>query len=136
MRHSTYLILEVVWALPIIVIQWAIGLDILLRRWKVLLPGIIVPAVYLTLADAFALSVPIWTVNPDLSLNVVLPFNVPIEELVFFLLTNTMIVQGLILVLTPRTGGRLHWLWILLRRGPELLKEQKSKPAPRKSARG
>jgi lycopene beta-cyclase len=90
--------LILVWAMPIIVIQWLLGADLLIRRWKVWIPGVVVPTLYLTFADSFALHSGTWTISPQQSLNLFLPvIGVPVEEAVFFLVTNTLIVQGMIL---------------------------------------
>ncbi len=121
MGHTTYLTLELIWALPIVVIQFLVGADQILRRWKVWLLGILIPSIYLTFADSFAIVGHTWTINPDLSLGVFLPFGVPIEELIFFLLTNAMIVQGLILVAAPGMRARLGRMLGVLRRGPDAL---------------
>jgi lycopene cyclase domain-containing protein len=115
--HWTYLALELVWAGPIILAQWLLGLDLLIRRWKVWLPGIGLPTLYLTFADSFALGAHTWNINTALSLNVILPLGVPIEELLFFLLTNTLIVQGLILVTSPSLRHRIQRVWRIIRRG-------------------
>ncbi len=96
--HSTYLVLILVWAMPIVVTQWLLGTDLLVRRWKVLIPGILLPTLYLTVIDSVALRAGTWTISPQQSLNRFLPvIGVPIEEAIFFLVTNTLIVQGLIL---------------------------------------
>ncbi len=96
--HLTYLVLILVWAGPIIVFQWLIGADLLIRRWKVLILGIVLPTVYLTFIDSFALRSGTWTISPLQSLNLFLPgIAVPVEEAVFFLVTNTLIIQGMIL---------------------------------------
>jgi lycopene cyclase domain-containing protein len=112
--HSTYLVLILVWAVPIIVIQWLLGADLLVRRWKVLIPGILLPTLYLTLADSFALRSGTWTISPLQSLKIFLPMiGVPIEEAIFFLVTNTLIIQGMILFrerarLEARIRGTAH----------------------------
>lgn len=96
--HSTYLILILVWAGPVIVMQWLVGADLLIRRWKVLIPGILLPTFYLTFVDSFALRSGTWTISPQQSLNIFVPIiRVPIEEAIFFLVTNTLIIQGMIL---------------------------------------
>src|SRR5512135_1868343 len=93
MGSTTYLFLILIWAFPLIALQCLVGGDILLKRWKVLLPGILVPTLYLTLVDTFALHTGTWTINPTQSLNSFFPLiQVPIEEGVFFLVTNTLIV--------------------------------------------
>jgi hypothetical protein len=96
--HSTYLILILVWAGPVIVMQWLVGVDLLIRRWKVLIPGILLPTLYLAFIDSFALRSGTWTISPSQSLDIFVPLiHVPIEEAAFFLVTNTLIIQGMIL---------------------------------------
>jgi len=119
----TYLFLILIWSMPLIVLQWLVGGDILLRRWKVLLPGVLVPSLYLTLVASFALRSETWAINPTQSLNVFIPIiHVPIEEPLFFLATNTFIVQGMILIWTPTMRQRvlalLQRLARFARRGP------------------
>ncbi len=98
--HWTYLVLILGWAAPLILIQWLIGGDVLVRRRRVLVPGVLIPTLYLTFIDSFALHAGTWTISPEQSVNVFLPvIGVPIEEAVFFLVTNTLIIQALILVL-------------------------------------
>ncbi len=121
MGHVTYLALELVWAGPIVVVQWLLGLDVLLRRWKVWVPAILLPTLYLTFADSFALRSHTWTINPDLSLNILLPLGVPLEELLFFLLTNALVVQGLILIVSPVPAGRIQRIIQMIRRGPQTI---------------
>ncbi len=131
MGSTTYLFLILIWALPAIALQWLVGGDILLRRWKVLLPGILAPTVYLTLVDTFALHATTWTINPTQSLNIFFPLiQVPIEEGIFFLATNTLIVQALILLWMPEARQRVATLSRRLirfaRRGPGAAKQQEA----------
>jgi lycopene cyclase domain-containing protein len=117
----TYLFLIMIWAGPVIVLQWLVGVDILLKRWKVLLPGIFIPTLYLTVMDAVALSGGTWTINPEQSLGWFIPFiHVPIEEAIFFWLTNILIVQSIILLWMPETRLRIRSLFRHLRRGPNM----------------
>lgn len=98
--NSTYVILILLWAGPVIIIQWLLGADLLIRRWKILSPGIVLPTLYLTFIDSFALRSGTWTISPLHSLNIFLPIiGVPIEEAIFFFVTNTLIIQGMILFL-------------------------------------
>ena len=121
MGQYTYLILILIWAGPVILLQWLMGGDLLLRRWKVLIPGILIPTLYLILIDAIALHSTTWTINPVTSLGIFFPvINVPLEEGLFFLVTNTLIVQGLILLLTPQMRQRVMRILLLLRRGPKI----------------
>ena len=109
MRHWTYLIFELGWALPVIVLQWVVGRDFLLARWRILLLGVAIPTLYLCAADAFAIRIGIWHLNPELTTNVWLG-GLPLEEGVFFLLTNVMVVQGLLLVDAGRDKLRVPGL--------------------------
>lgn len=98
--HATYLILILVWAGPVILLQRLLGANLLIRRWKVLIPGIVLPTLYLTFIDSFALRDGTWTISPAQSLTIFVPLiHVPIEEAVFFLVTNTLIIQGMLLFL-------------------------------------
>jgi lycopene cyclase domain-containing protein len=126
MGALTYLFLILIWAGPLILVQWLIGADILLKRWKVLIPGILVPTLYLTVVDSFPLHFSTWTINPTQSLNLFIPLlHVPVEEFVFFLATNTLIVQGLISLWMPEMRQRIRnlirHLIRLARRGPDAI---------------
>jgi lycopene cyclase domain-containing protein len=125
----TYLFLILVWALPIIVMQWLLGLDLFLKRWKVWLPGILIPTLWLTFADAFALGSKTWTIDPKQSLNIFLPFGVPLEEGIFFLCTNTLVVQGMILFCMPGVLARMKRIVRVLRYGPKSLPTPGEPPA-------
>jgi lycopene cyclase domain-containing protein len=106
-QPGTYLGLELVWALPPIILQLAFGADILWRhRWLVLL-GIITPTVYLSLADAVAIRSGTWTIDPSQSLNVFLSGQLPLEELIFFLLTNALVTFGIVLALACESQERV-----------------------------
>jgi len=111
--HLTYLILELVWALPIIGLQLAVGLPELWRARRVWLLATLLPTVYLCLADRLALGDVIWTIHADRSTGISLG-GLPLEEAVFFLLTNLMVVQALILFQSGETRARLRrWLGFL-----------------------
>ncbi len=116
MSNTTYLFLILLWGMPIIVLQWLVGIDILIRRWKVLFTGILIPTLYLSIADAVAVGTHTWTINPAQSLNSFIPLiHLPIEEMLFFLVTNTMIVQGLIFFFAPETHFRIRAIIYLAR---------------------
>ncbi len=104
MGHWTYLIFEVAWALPVVVGQWILGRDRLLAQWRILLLGVLIPPLYLCAADAFAIHVGIWHLNPELTTNVWIGA-LPLEEGVFFLLTNVMVVQGVLLFYRGESRG-------------------------------
>jgi lycopene cyclase domain-containing protein len=94
-ERLTYIALELGWALPPIILQWLVGWRLLQRERRAWLLGILIPTVYLALADSTALGV-VWTISPAKSLGIFVG-NVPVEEVVFFFLTNTLVVQSVVL---------------------------------------
>lgn len=99
-ERLTYLALELGWALPPIISQWLVGWKFLQRQRRAWLLGILVLTTYLSLADSTALGI-VWTIAPAKSLGIFIG-NVPIEEVVFFLLTNTLVIQSIILLMQFR----------------------------------
>ncbi len=109
-KPMTYLGLELSWALIPVLIQLAFGADILWRhRWKVL-TAITVTTLYLSYADALAIGSGTWTIDPQQSLQIYLGGVLPVEEFVFFLLTNTLVVFGMTLVLAEESQPRAEAL--------------------------
>jgi lycopene cyclase domain-containing protein len=101
MKHWLYLTFLLGWTLPIIGIQWVIGWRHLWRernKWPWIILGL---SIYFTLADSIAITQHIWFFNPALITGWSIG-NVPIEEVLFYLLTVTMIVQGFVLAITIR----------------------------------
>jgi len=107
-KPGTYLALELGWALPPIMLQLAFGADILWRTRKLVFAGILVPTLYLSLADAIAIGVGVWTIDPAQSLAVFLGGILPVEEFIFFLLTNTLIIFGVTLILAQESQRRVE----------------------------
>lgn len=105
-----YLVLILGWAVPVSLGQLWLGWPAFRRQWKVYVLGFSVPAIYLTLMDSIAIGSGTWTISPLQSLNVFLPFGVPIEEGIFFLVTNLLLVQGLLLFTSPEVGERVQKL--------------------------
>jgi lycopene cyclase domain-containing protein len=108
-RRYNYLILILGWlAFFPLLMQWGFGLDILLARWPLLLTGILLPSLWLTAMDSVAIGAGTWTIDPAQTVGILLPGGVPLEEGVFFLVTNTLIVQGVLLVSAPEARTRLE----------------------------
>ncbi len=99
-EHLEYLALELGWALPPIVLQWLVGWPFLQRQRRSWLLGVLIPTVYFAFADSISLGI-VWTINPAKSLGLLVG-NVPLEEIVFFLLTDTVVVQSIILAAQSR----------------------------------
>jgi lycopene cyclase domain-containing protein len=104
---GTYLALELVWALPPIALQLGFGADILWRYRRLVFLSIVPLTLYLSFADALAINWGTWTIDPAQSLNIYLGGVLPIEEFIFFLLTNVLITFGITLVLAEASHRRL-----------------------------
>ncbi len=102
--HLTYLGMLLPWALPVVLVQWLAGHAALRRRLALLLTATGMATVYLVLSDGVALREGIWHIHPDRIIGVYLG-NVPFEEALFFLLTNLMVVQSVILLNAPELRG-------------------------------
>lgn len=95
--HMTYLLFECCWALPIIALHWAVDPRGLWVRRRVILLVALPATAYLTVADGVALHAGIWLLRPNRIIGIRIA-GVPVEEGIFFLLTNLMVVQSLILL--------------------------------------
>lgn len=104
-RPGTYLGLELVWALPPVIIQMAFGADILWSYRRIVGWGIGVPTIYLSLTDTVAITGGTWVIDPAQSTGLFIG-SLPFEELIFFLLTNMLVVLGTVLVLARASQAR------------------------------
>ncbi|MFN2568573.1 MAG: lycopene cyclase domain-containing protein [Candidatus Dormibacteria bacterium] len=109
MGRLTYLAMLLPWALFVLAIQWAAGLPSVRRRLRVVLVATLVPTAYLIAADSYALSQGIWAIHDDRIIGVRLG-NVPVEECLFFLATNLVVVQSIILLTAPESRDRMSRL--------------------------
>jgi len=107
-QPGTYLVLILVWTLPPIMLQTALGADILWQEWRTVLPGFLIPTLYLSLADSLAIRAETWTISPSQTTGIHLPGGLPIEEFIFFLMTNMLVVFGTTLVLAKQSQERAH----------------------------
>ena len=105
---GTYLALILVWALPPIMLQLAFGADILWRHRRLLLLTLASLTLYLSAADALAIASGTWTINPAMSLQIYLGGILPLEEFLFFLITNILLGFGMVLVLARQSQARLE----------------------------
>jgi len=95
---GTYLALMLAWGLPPVMLQLGTGADILWARRRRVLLTILPTTLYLATADALAINGGTWTINPARSLGVMIGGVLPLEELLFFLLTNTLITFAMTLL--------------------------------------
>lgn len=106
---GTYLGLILVWAGPVMALQWGFGGDFLLARWRIISLIILVPSVYLWVADRIAIGLDIWWISPNFTTGIK-PFGLPIEEAIFFLLTNVFVAFGMSLAMHPKSLERCKTL--------------------------
>ncbi|MCQ3930866.1 MAG: lycopene cyclase domain-containing protein [Chloroflexi bacterium] len=111
-KPVTYLSLELMWGLPAIMVQLVFGADILWHHRRLVIPSILSATLYLCVADSLAIQDGTWTINPDLSLHILFGGILPIEEVIFFLLTNTLVVFGIVLGLAQESSYRLP-SWVM-----------------------
>ena len=103
-RPGTYLGLELGWMLPPIILQLAVGADVLWHQRRLVALALLPTMLYLVMADALAINSGTWTIAPTQSTGVMLGDVLPLEEFVFFGLTNALIVFGMTLFLAIDKG--------------------------------
>lgn len=96
--RSVYLGLILVWAGPVLALQWAVGGQQIWAMRRTWLTGTLVPTLYLWCADRVAIGQGIWSISNVYTTGFEL-LGLPIEEATFFLVTNLLVTQGLLLLL-------------------------------------
>lgn len=96
--RGTYLGLILVWAAPVCAGQWAIAGQKFGAVPRTFIACLLPATLYLWFADRTAIKLGIWTIAPETSFNLSL-FGLPVEEAVFFLITNLLVVQGVLMLL-------------------------------------
>lgn len=94
---ETYMGLILVWACPFLWLLWALGYQFLfnLPVTSTLVP-IALPTLYLWIVDTLALRRGTWVIESESKLGITVWPHLEIEEAVFFLATNCLIVFGLV----------------------------------------
>ena len=93
---TLYLGAILAWAGPVLALQWGVGWRYLLavRRRVALAVG--VPTLYLWLVDSYAIADGVWVISTQYTTGLAVA-GLPVEEMLFFLVTNCFVVQGLVL---------------------------------------
>ncbi|MBP6209272.1 MAG: lycopene cyclase domain-containing protein, partial [Anaerolineales bacterium] len=99
-KPITYLSITLFWAFPAIFPQLLYGADILWHHRKLVLAGILVPGTYLSLMDIIALNETTWAIAKDQTTGLLFFGILPLEEVVFFFITNILIIFGMTLLLS------------------------------------
>lgn len=102
----TYLSIILFWALPAILPQLLFGADILWHYRKLVFLGIMIPGTYLSLMDILALRETTWSISPSQTTGILFFGTLPLEEVVFFFITNVMIIFGMTLLLADVSQER------------------------------
>lgn len=96
----TYLSIILFWALPAIFPQMLYGADILWYYRRLVFTAIFVPGSYLSLMDIIALTDTTWNISKEQTTGILF-FNIlPLEEVLFFFITNLLIAFGMTLLLS------------------------------------
>jgi lycopene cyclase domain-containing protein len=98
--HARYLALILAWAAPVLAGQWWLTGDVFAHRTRAYASALVPPTLLLWVADAFAISRGIWHIVPEHTIGVRIGV-LPLEEMLFFLVTNLLVVHGAILLLEP-----------------------------------
>jgi len=110
---TLYLGLILVWAPPILAGMWLYDGETLWALRSSVFVTTALPTAYLWVADAVAIHSKIWTIAPEYTVGASV-LGLPLEEALFFLFTNLLVVQGILLLLygshravTPDRATRL-----------------------------
>ncbi|CAD7950531.1 unnamed protein product [Amoebophrya sp. A25] len=107
-----YLGLILIWATPVLLIQWFYGAECLCRGDSLVWKKVVgISTVYLSLTDVWAIRQGVWRINPVfIAPLTVQPFGhwLPFEEAFFFLCTSIMCVWGLHLAMTVVCVWKMH----------------------------
>lgn len=96
----TYLSITLFWAFPAILPQLLYGADILWHHRTLVLLGILIPGTYLSLMDIIALNETTWSISKAQTTGILFFGILPLEEVVFFFITNILITFGMTLLLS------------------------------------
>jgi lycopene cyclase domain-containing protein len=102
----TYLSITIFWALPAILPQLLFGADILWHFRKLVFWGISIPTMYLSLIDILALTDTTWSISKAQTTGILFFGILPLEEVVFFFITNVLLVNGMTLLLANLSQAR------------------------------
>ncbi|KAF4553201.1 Squalene/phytoene synthase-like protein 2 [Elsinoe fawcettii] len=96
-QDGTYMGLILIWAVPIMFFLWVLAYQFItnLPLTNTVLP-IVLPTLYLWIVDTLALRRGTWVIESGTKLGIHVWPHLEIEEAVFFLVTNVLIVWGLI----------------------------------------
>ena len=89
------------WTVPVVALQWAIGWRIFRRNLRAVVLPAVAGAVFFSLIDQVAVRGGLWFFDPRQILGWYIGW-LPVEEVLFFLLTSLLVSQSFVLLL-PQT---------------------------------
>jgi lycopene cyclase domain-containing protein len=101
-----YLAALVAWCGVPAALQRLVGADVLRAERTTRALAVLPPVAYLCAVDRWALADGIWVISPGLTVGP-RPMGIPVEEVAFFLVTVSLLVDGLLLSLHPAVRARL-----------------------------
>lgn len=104
---TLYLGLILGWAGPVLAAMWWIGGDRFVLHVGRFATSVLIPSVYLWIGDAVAISMGVWEISDRYTLGLEVG-PLPLEEATFFLVTNLLIVQGVLLFWVPTATPNLR----------------------------
>ena len=99
--HGLYLGLILAWACPVLAGMWGLSGRRFWRHRRLLALAVVPPTLYLWIADRAALGLGIWAIADATRTGFAL-LGLPVEEALFFLVTNALVVQGLLMFAAER----------------------------------
>ncbi|HEX4926106.1 MAG TPA: lycopene cyclase domain-containing protein [Bdellovibrionales bacterium] len=97
-ERTLYAGLILAWAPPVLALQWGVGGSEFSQNKRLYAAAVGLPTIYLWIADALAIHWGIWSISTDYTVGLKVG-SLPVEEAIFFLMTNLLVVQGLWLFL-------------------------------------
>jgi lycopene beta-cyclase len=105
--RGLYLGLILAWAAPVLAAQWLFVAPGVVRAPRLFAAAVAGPTLYLWVADRIAIGAGIWSISPEYTTGLHL-LGLPVEEALFFLVTNLLVVQGVLLFLNPQLVQDRH----------------------------
>ena len=106
-----YLGLILVWSVPPLALHWCYGGETLWQARRVLAASLAAASIYLWAVDRAAIELKVWSISPVHVTGWEL-LGLPIEEAVFFVVTNLLVLQGMLLFFRwiEPPGATVTWL--------------------------
>jgi lycopene cyclase domain-containing protein len=95
-QSTFYLGAILLWSGPILAIQWGFGWPYLWEIRRTFAIALAAPTLYYWAIDRFAIETGLWTISSSQTTGLAI-FGLPVEEAVFFLMTNIFAIQGLVM---------------------------------------